>query len=278
MTPTAFKGIVVLDTQAQFEELSTTGTLVIGTETITYQPTSYLYYVKEGGVGVTQQELNSAIAGVRAQIPTALSQLTGDSTHRTVTDAQIAAWNAKQNAPVVKTGTLNPVSSTVADFVGQFFLNTLYGDLFQCTAISSGVYTWKEVGGGGGGSPIYKHKLHITVNGSKVQEIWGHYYSTDENAYTPEEFADDGDKKFNVDYLKCDSVDDGMLYANGGLISTSDASAIGAVQFTIQNAVFVANNNGSLSLKTTYASYMFGYPDYGTFVEAIDVDDTVEEI
>lgn len=278
MTPTAFKGIVVLDTQAQFEELSTTGTLVIGTETITYQPTSYLYYVKEGGVGVTQQELAEAIADLEAEIPTALSQLTQDSTHRTVTDSEKATWNAKQNAPVIKTGTLNPVSSTVADFVGQFFLNTVYGDLFQCTAISSGVYTWTEVGGGGGGSPIYKHTLHITVDGSKVQEIWGHYYSTDDTGYTPEEFANDGDKKFNVDYLKCDSVDDGMLYANGGKISTSDQPSIGAVQFTIEKAVFVLDDHSSLNLRTTYQSYMFGYPDYGTFVEAIDVDDTIEEI
>ena len=69
MTPTAFKGIVVLDTQAQFEQLSTTGTLVIGTETITYQPTSYLYYVKEGNASVTPQELAQAIAGVEAKLP-----------------------------------------------------------------------------------------------------------------------------------------------------------------------------------------------------------------
>ena len=75
MTPTAFKGIVVLDTQAQFEQLSTTGTLVIGTETITYQPTSYLYYVKEGNASVTQQELNSAIAGVQAQIEALREQI-----------------------------------------------------------------------------------------------------------------------------------------------------------------------------------------------------------
>lgn len=183
------------------------------------------------------------------------------------------------DSPVVKTGTLSPRSSTVADFVGQFFLNTLYGDLFQCTAISNGVYTWTEVGGGGGGTPIYKHKLHITVNGSMVQEIWGHYYSTDDEntPYTAEEFADNGYKKFDVDYLKCDSFD-GKIYANGGKISTSDQPSIGAVQFTIENAVFVLDDHSSLSLRTTYQSYMFGYPDYGTFVEAIDVDDTVEEI
>lgn len=197
----------------------------------------------------TKQELNNAISLVTRQIPT-----------------------------VSKTGTTAPTSSTVADFVGQFYLDTVTPKTYQCTAISSGVYTWAEVGGGGGGStPIYKHKLHITVNGSKVQEIWGHYYSTDENAYTPEEFAEDGDKKFDVDYLKCDSTD-GKLYANGGKISTSNQASIGAVQFTIQNAVFVLDDHSSLNLRTTYQSYMFGYPDYGTFVEAIDVDDTVEEI
>lgn len=185
MTPTAFKGIVVLDTQAQFEQLSTTGTLVIGTETITYQPTSYLYYVKEGGVGVTQQELNEAIADLEAEIPTALSQLTEDSTHRTVTDNDKAAWNL----PVVKTGTLNPVSSTVADFVGQFFLNTVYGDLFQCTAISSGVYTWKEVGGGGGGgsTPIYSHRVEAS-NGEAKLII--QFYSTTEAFGDVSEFND----------------------------------------------------------------------------------------
>lgn len=198
----------------------------------------------------TKQELNNAISLVTRQIPT-----------------------------VSKTGTTAPTSSTVADFVGQFYLDTVTPKTYQCTAISSGVYTWTEIGGGGGGgsTPIYKHKLHITVNGSKVQEIWGHYYSTDENAYTPEEFAEDGDKKFDVDYLKCDSRD-GKLYANGGKISTSNQASIGAVQFTIQNAVFVLDDHSSLNLRTTYQSYMFGYPDYGTFVEAIDVDDTVEEI
>lgn len=184
MTPTAFKGIVVLDTQAQFEQLSTTGTLVIGTETITYQPTSYLYYVKEGGVGVTQQELNSAIASVTAQIPTALSQLTPDSTHRTVTDTQIAAWNL----PVVKTGTTAPTDSTVADFVGQFYLDTVTPKTYQCTAISSGVYTWTEVGGGGGGStPIYSHRV-IASNGE--EELIIQFYSTTEIFGDLSEFCD----------------------------------------------------------------------------------------
>lgn len=180
MTPTAFKGIVVLDTQAQFEQLSTTGTLVIGTETITYQPTSYFYYVKEGGIGVTQQELNSAIASVQAQIPTALSQLTQDTTHRTVTDTEKAAWNA----PVVKTGTTAPTSSTVADFVGQFYLDTVTPKTYQCTAISNGVYTWTEVGGGGegGSTPTYIHNVIIS-NSSDMEEFHFMFYSSNDTTY-----------------------------------------------------------------------------------------------
>lgn len=182
MTPTAFKGIVVLDTQAQFEQLSTTGTLVIGTETITYQPTSYLYYVKEGGIGVTQQELNSAIASVQAQIPTALSQLTQDTTHRTVTDTEKAAWNAKQNSPVVKTGTTAPTDSTVADFVGQFYLDTATPKTYQCTAISNGVYTWSEVGGSGGGGALYKHIVNMSSS-SDMEEFHFMFYSSSDTTY-----------------------------------------------------------------------------------------------
>lgn len=99
------------------------------------------------------------------------------------------------DSPVVKTGTLNPVSSTVADFVGQFFLNTVYGDLFQCTAISNGVYKWKEIGGSGG-SPIYRH--NVTISGdTDVFVMTAHYYSTSEDPFTFEELVS-GTTKFEM--------------------------------------------------------------------------------
>lgn len=46
-------------------------------------------------------------------VPTALSQLSDDSTHRLVTDAEKTTWNAKQSAltnPVTGTGTINEIS------------------------------------------------------------------------------------------------------------------------------------------------------------------------
>ena len=54
-------------------------------------------------------------------IPTTLAELASDSTHKTVTDTQIGAWNAKQNALIVGTGidiTNNVISATASTAKG----------------------------------------------------------------------------------------------------------------------------------------------------------------
>lgn len=43
------------------------------------------------------------------------------------------------------TGTTDPTTSTVAYFLGQTYLNTATQNLWQCTAINSGVYTWNSI-------------------------------------------------------------------------------------------------------------------------------------
>lgn len=103
----------------------------------------------------TKQELNNAISLVTAQIPT-----------------------------VSKTGTTAPTSSTVADFVGQFYLDTVTPKTYQCTAISNGVYTWTEVGGGdeGGSTPTYIHNVIISSS-SDMEEFHFMFYSSNDTTY-----------------------------------------------------------------------------------------------
>ena len=73
MTQTFNKGKVVLDTIAQFQTLSTTGTLVIDGVTITYDPDHYDYWVKERDY-YTQTETDSAIAtAISSAITTTLN-------------------------------------------------------------------------------------------------------------------------------------------------------------------------------------------------------------
>lgn len=81
------------------------------------------------------------------------------------------------DSPVVKTGRLSPRSSTVADFVGQFYLNTTYGTLFQCIEISNGTYNWKEIGEQitPESTPIYSHR--VTANNGE-EELIIQFYST----------------------------------------------------------------------------------------------------
>lgn len=101
----------------------------------------------------TKQELNSAISLVTRQIPT-----------------------------VSKTGTTAPTSSTVADFVGQFYLDTVTPKTYQCTAISNGVYTWSEVGGSGGGGALYKHIVNMSSS-SDMEEFHFMFYSSSDTTY-----------------------------------------------------------------------------------------------
>lgn len=110
-------------------------------------------------------------------IPTALSQLSEDTTHRVVTDTEKLTWNSKgtyskpsggipktdlesgvQNtldavagkSPTPLGGITDPSTST-AGSVGQFYVNTATAKLFICTAVSGGSYTWLSVGGGSSG-------------------------------------------------------------------------------------------------------------------------------
>ena len=65
--------------------------------------------------GLTATNVQDAIDEVVGDIPTALSDLTADSTHRVVTDAQISAWNGKQDALTAGNGidiTSNVISVT----------------------------------------------------------------------------------------------------------------------------------------------------------------------
>lgn len=57
-------------------------------------------YVKRTELSIyyTKSEMEGLLNTVKKSIPTKLSQLTSDSTHRTVTDAEKTAWNAKQPA------------------------------------------------------------------------------------------------------------------------------------------------------------------------------------
>lgn len=101
----------------------------------------------------TKQELNNAISLVTRQIPT-----------------------------VSKTGTTAPTSSTVADFVGQFYLDTVTPKTYQCTAISGNVYTRTEVGGGGGGGALYKHIVWM-VSSSDMEGVGFMFYSSSDITY-----------------------------------------------------------------------------------------------
>lgn len=76
MEQNLFNGIVEL-TEAQYSELKTNGSITIDGNTITFDENT-LYVT-------TDSQLT-------------LAELTDDSTHRLVTDAEKAAWNGKQNA------------------------------------------------------------------------------------------------------------------------------------------------------------------------------------
>lgn len=52
--------------------------------------------------------VNGQTGAVTVSVPTQLSELSGDSTHRTVTDAEKSTWNGKQNALTADTDYLTP--------------------------------------------------------------------------------------------------------------------------------------------------------------------------
>lgn len=51
----------------------------------------------EGNVATVPELDGGAVLALVSQIPTTLAELSGDSTHRTVTDVEKSAWNAKSN-------------------------------------------------------------------------------------------------------------------------------------------------------------------------------------
>lgn len=64
----------------------------------------------------TKAEMDELLNTVKNSIPTKLSQLTADSTHRTVTDAEKSTWNAKQPAGDYATSEeLDQLSEEIAD-------------------------------------------------------------------------------------------------------------------------------------------------------------------
>lgn len=67
-----------------------------------------------------------------SDIPTTLAELTGDSTHRTVTDAEKTAWNGKQDADTVLTATLTAGQTTVT-FTNAAITSTALIDIYTDT-------------------------------------------------------------------------------------------------------------------------------------------------
>lgn len=130
MSKSTMKGIVKL-TKEQFETLRTTGSVTVNDEVINYSPLDTLYIVpdtteqdiqdlknnkvdKVEGKGLStndytteeknklaalenynDQEIRQEINNIQESIPTSLSELTQDESHRLVTDENINNWEAK---------------------------------------------------------------------------------------------------------------------------------------------------------------------------------------
>lgn len=68
-------------------------------------------------------------------------------------------------------GTGAPTTSTVGT-VGKLYEDTTNGELYQCTNVASGVYTWEKVGGGGGGT-VEPYNIGAGFINAVVMEIGG---------------------------------------------------------------------------------------------------------
>ena len=81
-----------------------------------------------------------------------------DSLTSTANDVPLSANQGKVLKDLIDSliikGAGAPTTSTVGT-VGKLYEDTTNGDLYQCTAVSGSTYTWEEVGGGGGGDPVY---------------------------------------------------------------------------------------------------------------------------
>lgn len=189
----------------------------------------------------TKQELNSAISLVTRQIPT-----------------------------VSKTGTTAPTSSTVADFVGQFYLDTVTQKTYQCTAISSGVYTWTEVGGSGGGGALYRHDVTITGDNDTFTAT-AHYYSTDDTPCTMQDILNSS--KFEMfDYIsvKNSGYLGGDAYGIGKTFWYNDMGA-GDFEYGFREGIFGGQSTFT-NLFYNIATY------YGEAEDFFTVDDAIYEV
>lgn len=110
MTQTFNKGKVILDTLAQFQTLSTTGSITIGGVTITYDPNHYDYWVKESDT-YTKAETDSLLANF---------VLSGDGA---------------------------PTGNTAAQYFGQLYIDTTNNKTYQCISIDvlTPSYGWTQL-------------------------------------------------------------------------------------------------------------------------------------
>lgn len=81
-----------------------------------------------------------------------VDNLTDDSSYKTLSANQGKVLKDLIDSLVIS-GSSAPTTATVGT-VGQLYEDTTNGKLYQCTAVSGGVYTWVEVGGGSGGGNI----------------------------------------------------------------------------------------------------------------------------
>jgi len=66
------------------------------------------------------------------------------------------------------TGTIAPTTSIVGT-LGQFYLDTITSKTYQCTAINGSVYTWTEIGGGGGSKYELPQATETVLGGIKAK-------------------------------------------------------------------------------------------------------------
>ena len=105
--------------QFSSEEAYTEGQIVIYNK-ILYQFTTDHAAGDFNPLEVEQTSVEELLSGIYALIPTSLSALTEDSTHRTVTDSEKSAWNGKQSAlPVTVSGDDVTFSGTITDGEGN---------------------------------------------------------------------------------------------------------------------------------------------------------------
>lgn len=79
-----------------------------------------------GAIGALRCSADDEWSAFEKYLPTQLSQLTGDATHRTVTDAEKAAWDAKQDALIAGTGISIAADGKTISATAQDVLEVIY--------------------------------------------------------------------------------------------------------------------------------------------------------